>query len=341
MHNLDGIDVARRYRSGAFSRPRSADRGGDRRLEWVLCVAFDDAGAVEDAFEDAYSALTDAGNQTAQQFEAASSDLEKAYDAWLAAALALAEGAPGRSPEWGKPSRGLGKLALPLPATERKDCRMTTSRTNETSAATERRDLDGTPYEGAATDRAADPPPLAGLHKRPQRVAEWTHLKSVEIKRRPGAAPELSDGEMQAEAERALHALYKRPYAAPILDQLERRRRRRAHRALLHREEAEIAAARWLGPIRWLIERLTTRMGSRGPLPCRAMVVAVFLQMAFSRVRPTISATHKNLKAGHPILSWAHDYRRWARATPALCEALDDMLHHHPRPRPWSTSTSS
>jgi len=76
------------------------------RLEWVLCVAFEDVLKVEDAFESAYGALTDAGNLTAEQFEAASNDLERAYDAWLAATLNLTEGVPDCSPIRGMPSRG-------------------------------------------------------------------------------------------------------------------------------------------------------------------------------------------------------------------------------------------
>lgn len=106
MHDLDGIEVAAaiaRVRSHARD-PRTKD--AICRLAWILCVAFGDEKAVQDAFEDAYDALTDAGNQIAQQFEAASSDLENAYDAWLAATLAIVEEAPDRSPEWGMASRG-------------------------------------------------------------------------------------------------------------------------------------------------------------------------------------------------------------------------------------------
>lgn len=106
MRNLDGIAVpgtiARLCRHGRDLRTAAAIC----RLDWVLCVAFDDVAAVEDAFEGAYRALTAAPDRTAQQFEAASSDLEKAYDAWLAATLAVAEGVPDGSPVWGRPSSG-------------------------------------------------------------------------------------------------------------------------------------------------------------------------------------------------------------------------------------------
>lgn len=100
MHNLNG---------NAAPRPIARLHGHGRdletaaaicRLEWVLCVAFNDVVAVEDAFEGAYDALT-AASQTARQFEAASRDLERAYDMWLATTLALAEEG-GRSPIWGK-----------------------------------------------------------------------------------------------------------------------------------------------------------------------------------------------------------------------------------------------
>lgn len=141
---------------------------------------------------------------------------------------------------------------------------------------------------------------------------------------------EITDAEAQAEAEGALDELYENPHAEAILDQLdETEPTSSSPRPCDQREEAEIAAVRWLGPIRWLVERLMTRMGSRGPSPCLGMVAAVFLQMAFSRVRPTISPTHEKLKAGHTILSWAHDYPKRGPGYSRLCEALEEMLHHH------------
>jgi len=99
MHHSNGNDVAE-----ALAKARSHVRDlhtqlALRRLEWVLCAGFADVGAVEDAFEAAYVALTDA-DQSARRFEAASSDLERAYDAWLAAALATEIPAP--SPVRGK-----------------------------------------------------------------------------------------------------------------------------------------------------------------------------------------------------------------------------------------------
>jgi len=217
---------------------------------------------------------------------------------------------------------------------------MTTPREDENSASARRTDreardsstppdpLDGTPYEGSEAIEQQAPPRWPGFTRRPLRVAEWTHLKGLEIKRR---SPELTPAEVQEKAERALQELYESPHSEAILEQLEQTAPTSSSpRPSEHREEIEIAAVRWLAPIRWLIDRLMTRVGSRGPAPCRAMVVAVFVQMAFSRGRPTISAAHQKLEAGHPMLSWAHDYPKQGPGYTTLCGALDEMLHHHP-----------
>jgi len=103
MHRFGGIEVLKAV-DQARSRTRDPrTEAAICRLEWVLCVAFDDIGAVEDA----YRAVTDAG----EQFEAASGDIERAYDRWLAAARRVSDASPG----WGMPSGGSIGAALHRP----------------------------------------------------------------------------------------------------------------------------------------------------------------------------------------------------------------------------------
>lgn len=87
----------------------------------VLCVAFDDAGAVEDAFERAYGALIDT-DQSARCFEETSGDLERAYDAWVDAALARATAIPDIS-HAGRGPGGSAEGAPPSPTTRRRERR--------------------------------------------------------------------------------------------------------------------------------------------------------------------------------------------------------------------------
>lgn len=108
MKALNGREAVRALACVARHACGSRTDAATRQLKWVLCAAPDDAFAVEGAFEDVYGALTDASPLTPRQFEMAAGDLERAYDARLAAALAAADGARGSSPERGKPSSGPG-----------------------------------------------------------------------------------------------------------------------------------------------------------------------------------------------------------------------------------------
>jgi hypothetical protein len=162
-----------------------------------------------------------------------------------------------------------------------------------------------------------------GITMRPKRVREWLYLKAVELRK---AHPELTLAEAALLAKEELDELTKEAASPGLLKQFAATApSSESIRPSEVREEVEIAAVRWLAPMRWLLSYLTTRTGRRGPKAGRALVASLFLQMAFARGRPEVSESYDQLAAGHTLLSWAHDYPN-GLAYSTVCESLHKML---------------
>ena len=188
--------------------------------------------------------------------------------------------------------------------------------------------LTGSEYAGAEVIEQALPRRFPGLTRRPKRLREWLHLKAIEIRR---ANPQLPADEVQQRAEQALEELYKSGTGPELMREFEASApTSESVRPTDICQEAEMAAARWLGPIRWLISLLLEKTNRRGFSASRAIVIACFLQMAFGRERPEILATHKKLLRGHTLLSWSHDYPDEGPQYKTVCESLEKMLHCKP-----------
>lgn len=169
---------------------------------------------------------------------------------------------------------------------------------------------------------------MPGLTARPMRVAEWKHLKKLELKEQdPGLTPEQLD----RAAEKAYDDLDKQPDRDEAL-------RIFAETAPVSRSirpsdtipDIEMAGMRRLSWIRGLERVLQSRKSRRGYAANLSLACALFLQMALGRERPEIASTYTSLaEESRPLRSWAHDYPQLGKARVTTYQNVQKMITRH------------
>jgi hypothetical protein len=169
---------------------------------------------------------------------------------------------------------------------------------------------------------------MPGVTARPMRVAEWKHLKKLELKEQD---PSLTPSQLDRAAEKAYEELDKqddRDEALRIFG--ETAPVSRSVRPSDTIPDVETAAKHRLPWTRGLEQVLEFRKSRRGFAANLQLPRALFFQMAMGPERPEISSTYCSLaEENRPLRSWAHGYPQLGKARVTTYQNVQKMLTRH------------